>query len=179
MYAIHGAVGVISLVKKLFSNQSAIGVSAILIAIFVCGAPLVDIPFHIVATYRANLSGYQIDIDSEGTIPAGHDITTTGTAHAIITSLSPNKKPDLTIDIDAEGSATSLVDGQAGISFNWFQTPQEEMLRLLEGAGYRNTSMDEIGETVRIINGAMAGSKAVIMEGQTKWLEVVDVQIRH
>jgi hypothetical protein len=36
--------------------------------------------------------------------------------------------------------------------------------------------MDEVDETVRVINGAMAGSKGVILEGQTKWLEVVDVQ---
>jgi hypothetical protein len=59
----------------------------------------------------------------------GHDITTTGTAHAMITSLSPDTKPDLTIDIDAKGSATPRMDGQAGRSFNSFQTPQEEVLR--------------------------------------------------
>jgi hypothetical protein len=162
--------------EMLFSNKSMIGMSAILIGIVACGAPLADIPFHIVATYRANTSGFHIDIDAQGVVPAGHDITTTGTAHVKITSLSSNPKPDLTIDINSNGLATVLVDGMSENSFNWFQNPQEEMRQLLEELGYRNMSMDEMGETVRVINGAMAGSKGMILEGQTKWLEVVEVQ---
>jgi hypothetical protein len=164
--------------EKLFSNKSMIGMSAALIAIIACGAPFVDIPFHIVATYRANTSGYQIDIDAQGVVPAGHDITTSGTAHVKITSFSSNPKPDLTIDIDSKGLATVLVDGMAERSFNWFQNPQEELRQLFEEVGYKNMSMDEMDETVRVINGAMAGSKGVILDGQTKWLEVVDVQIK-
>lgn len=61
---------------------------------------------------------------------------------------------------------------------NWHKHPEEELRVLLEQAGYENHSIDEIEETVRVIFGAMAGSKGVIMDGQTDWLEVVNVELQ-
>ena len=61
---------------------------------------------------------------------------------------------------------------------NWYSYPQDELCRFLQQAGYQNISADEVGETVRIINGGMAGPKATILPGKGKWLEVLSVQIK-
>jgi hypothetical protein len=90
----------------------------------------------------------------------------------------PGARRGSIFDIDSQGSAVARVDGKAEYRFNWFQNSQEELGHSLEEAGYQSISVDELAETVRAINTAMAGPKGVLMEGQTKWLEVVDVQIQ-
>ena len=164
--------------KKLLSHRFLVGLLAILAAMLACGAPVVDIPFHIFATYRANISGFQVDVDTEGVVPAGHDVASDGTAHVKVTSLFAPAKLNLTIDIDSNGSATIWIDGRPAHSFDWFRDSHEELGHLIEEVGYQNISMNELDETVRVINNAMAGPKGVLLEGQTKWLEVVDVQIQ-
>src|SRR5690242_17470785 len=113
--------------KKLLSHHSMIGMLAILVAIVGCGAPVVDIPFHIFATYRANVSCFQVALDTEGVVPAGHDVTSGGTAHVKLTSLFAPAKPDLTIDIDSKGSAAVLVNDKSERSFDWFRNSQKEL----------------------------------------------------
>ena len=164
--------------KKLHSHHSMIGLLAILVAILACGAPGVDIPFHISAAYRAKISGFQVEIDTEGIVPAGHDVASDGTAHVKLTSLVDPTKPDLTIGIDSSGSAVVLIDGKTEQSFDWFRNSREELGNILEQVGYQSISTDELDETVKAINNAMAGPKGVLLDGQTKWLEVGNIEIQ-
>jgi len=162
-----------------YRNRATISLLAVLLAALACGAPFSDIPFHVLATYRAKTSGYQIDLETQGIVPAGADVSDNGTAQVQITPTSSGLSTPLKIEIGPTGAATVALGDGATKVINWFSHPQDELRALLEQAGYQNLSTDEVNETVRVIGGAMAGSKGVIMDGQTKWLEVIDVQIQH
>lgn len=162
-----------------YRNRAMISMLAVLLAALACGAPFSDIPFHVVATYRAKVSGYQIDLETQGIVPAGADVSDKGTAQVQITPISPGLNTPLKIEIAPTGAATGAIGDGAKKDLNWFSHPQDELHGLLELAGYQDLSTDEINETVGVIGGAMAGSKGVVMDGQTKWLEVIDVQIQH
>jgi hypothetical protein len=150
---------------------------AILLPVLACWAPMQDIPFHIVAVYRANTAGYQIHIETQGVVRAGNDISDSGTAYVEITPLASRSNAPLTIEIDAAGSAAVSTNGKPLRVLKWFSLARDDLRRLLEQVGYTNLSPGELDETIQVVSGAMAGSKAVSLKGQTSWLEVVDVKI--
>src|SRR3990172_1048026 len=139
-------------------KRSMIGLVALFLAALACGAPINDRTFHIVAKYRANISGYQIGIETQGVIRAGYDISDNGTADVQITPLPSRTGTPLELEIDASGSATVSIYSMPQTVLNWHEHPQEELRGLLEQSGFENLSEDEIEETVRVIYGALAGS---------------------
>ena len=52
-----------------------------------------------------------------------------------------------------------------------------EIAKRVTDAGFTADS-EELAETVRVVNGALAGPKATLMDGQTRVLRVVDVEFR-
>ena len=150
---------------------------ALIVAVLACGAPITDLSFHIAAAYRANTSGYQVDIETQGVVRAGHDISDNGAGRVQITPISSTTIWPVTIDLETTSKATISISGEIQEDEQFYSDTQEKLLRVLEQAGYESLSREEVEETVRAIFGAISGPKGVMMDGQTEWLQVISVQI--
>jgi hypothetical protein len=116
-----------------------------------------DDRFDTVAQYEAPRGGYRLAIHASGVVKAGDD-------------LSRSSQADVTIaPASAHGSTVRFTAALPDSS-----PPGSSLARLVADAGYESTP-DELDECRRAIDGALAGPKGTLMDGQTRVLRVVEV----
>jgi len=126
-----------------------------------CNTTLTGYPFAIRALYAAPISGLRIEVLTSGHVPAGADLSDGGTGIAQVCPLGGAGRP---LSLRLDGS--------------WNRRDVEASLRekLLQ-AGYAPDAQ-ELAEIVEVIGAALSGPKAVHLEGQTRELEVLAVEIQ-
>jgi hypothetical protein len=152
-------------------KRGSIGILLLTVVVILTGC---TIHFRTRSVYRAPRSHYQVEILAWGEIESGDDITSKGNSDVKILSDVASASPVI-LRIRDGGRAIESVIGEIRKTF-----AQEDLERVLieslASAGIVAEN-SEVTETARAIYGAMAGSKATLMPGQTKALEVVDVDL--
>jgi hypothetical protein len=152
-------------------KRGRIGISLLMVLVSLAGC---TIHFRTKSVYRAPQSHYQVEILAWGEIESGADITSRGNSDVKILSDVASASP-VTLRIRDGGRAIESVIGEMTKSFA--QEDLESVLIESLGSAGIVAEKSEVTETVKAIYGAMAGSKATLMPGQTKALEVVDVDL--
>ena len=133
-----------------------------------------SINFRTKSVYRAPTSQYQVEIVAWGEIESGADITNKGNSDVKISSDVPSALP-IMLKIREGGQAIESVIGDVKRAFAK-EDLERVLIESLASAGIAGES-NEVTETAKAIYGAMAGSKATLMPGQTKVLDVVDIDL--
>ena len=119
-----------------------------------------DYQFDTTAHYEAVRSRYELSVHATGIVRAGDDLSNRSHVDVIIAPL---------------GAAGSRI--QFSLARPDSMPRAAEIAKRVTDAGFTADS-EELAETVRVVNGALAGPKATLMDGQTRVLRVVDVQFR-
>ncbi len=138
-----------------------------------------DSKFRTSATYQAPDSEFSVTLETIGTVLSGRDLSDNGSGHARIESMVADAKGSVDLEFTGTRYVTyRLPSGPPG-SMPW-PPPNAGALRgLLERGGVAVASDDELQETLDALNGALAGPKGTLLEGQTKHLRVVEVVARY
>lgn len=150
----------------------------ILISLFlsVVGCHFLERGFGFSGEYLAARSGYRIVVQSGGIVKPEHDISDSAFSVVRICPLRnlPAKsllfslmaKPDEWIRLDCEHHAIS------GAEWNW-KTEEKLLSDLLLKSGYVNLDVRELKDSIRAIEGSLAGPKGGVMKGQAQSIEVI------
>jgi len=152
-------------------RQGSIGILFLSVVVLLTGC---SINFRTKSVYRAPRSQYQVEIVAWGEIESGADITNKGDSDVRISSDVPSAPPVI-LKIRDGGQAIESVIGDVKKAFAK-EDLERVLVESLTSAGIAAEN-SEVTETVKAIYGAMAGSKATLMPGQVKVLEVVDVDL--
>lgn len=132
------------------------------------------INFHTKSVYLAPRSQYQVEIVAWGEIESGADITNKGNSDVKISSDIPSALPIILKIRDGGQTIESLIgDVKKGFAKDDLE---RVLIESLSSAGIVAENK-EVTETAKAIYGAMAGSKATLMPGQTKMLDVVNIDL--
>ena len=118
-----------------------------------------DIHFETQATYRAPAGRFDLSIHVIGVVPAGHDLASQSTADVHVAPLAGGRPIDLRVSLPKPADG---VDVAARIREAGYEAPPAEL--------------DEVN---RVVDLALRGSKATLVKGQTRALEVVDVRFSY
>jgi hypothetical protein len=149
------------------------GIGVLLLSVVV---PLTGctINFRTKSVYRAPRSQYHVEIVAWGEIKSGADITNKGNSDVKISSDVPSAL-SIILKIRDGGQAIESVIGDVKKAFAK-EDLERVLIESLTSVGIAAEN-NEVTETAKAIYGAMAGSKATLMPGQTKVLDVVDVDL--
>jgi hypothetical protein len=118
-----------------------------------------DMRFDTQATYRAPVGGFDVSIHATGIVRAGADLSEESTADVHIRPLAGGRPLDIRVSLPKTADAPDVAD-------------------LVRRAGYE-VPHEESEEVNRVVDLALRGSKATLVQGQTKALRVVDVRFRY
>jgi hypothetical protein len=130
-------------------------VAAVAVVLLGCS----DLRFDTQATYRAPAGGFDVSIHAVGIVRAGADLSSESTADVHITPLAGGRPLDIRVSLPTAAGAPDVAD-------------------LVRRAGYEAPPA-ELEEVNRVVDLALRGSKATLVQGQTKALRVVDVRFRY
>jgi len=152
-------------------KRESIGILLLSVVLILTGC---SINFPTKSVYRAPRSQYRVEIVAWGEIEFGDDITNKGNGDVQISSDTPSARP-ITLKIRDGGQTVESVICDVRKVFT-----KEDLKRVLTesltSAGIAAEN-HEVTETAKAIYGAMAGRKATLMPGQTRVLDVVDVDL--
>ncbi len=152
-------------------KRGSIGILLLSVVVPLAGC---TINFRTKSVYRAPTSQYQVEIVAWGEIESGADITNKGNSDVKISSDVPSALP-IMLKIREGGQAIESVISGVKRAFAK-EDLKRVLIKSLTSAGI-TAENNEVTETAKAIYGAMAGSKATLMPGQTKVLDVVDVDL--
>jgi hypothetical protein len=152
-------------------KRGSIGIWLLTVVVTLTGC---TIHFRTKSVYRAPRSHYQVEILAWGEIESGADITSRGNSDVKILSDVASASPVI-LRIRDGGRTIESVIGEMTKAFAQGDL-EHALIESLASAGIVAEN-SEVTETAKAIYGAMAGSKATLMPGQTKVLEVVDVDL--
>lgn len=115
-----------------------------------------------------------------GRVPAGHDVTNSGRAAVRVCPTEASRHPSLTLHIDkgsAGWKASSGSPSEGRFDWGWKQA-RSELRERLDRLGYGELDPAELGEAVEAIDGARAGPKGALLDGQTTHLRVITTRLR-
>jgi len=118
-----------------------------------------DIHFETDATYRAPRGGFDLVIHATGVVPAGADLAAHATADVHVAPTSHGRGFDVRATLPTTAGAPRIAD-------------------LIRDAGY-DAPAAELDEANVVVDLALRGSKATLVQGQTKALQVVSVRFRY
>jgi hypothetical protein len=132
-----------------------------------------DYRFETCARYEAPLGRYEVAIRARGIVRAGHDVSQEATADVRIAPLQSTTVPAIRLVVTLPHDlAYEVANGEASRVI--WPPVQGTFAELLQRHGY-DGSADEITELQRAIEGALAGPKGTMMEGQSRSLRVRSV----
>lgn len=138
--------------------ETALGAIALMA---LCGSACQsDYRFETIAEYETPRAGCRVSVHASGVVRAGDDLSRQSTAEVTIASPSPSRS--------LRRLTAALPD----------MPPERASLGRLLADAACDASAEEIAEIHRSIDGALAGPKATLMDGQTHVLRVVDVRLR-
>jgi hypothetical protein len=152
-------------------RRGSIGILLLSVVVPLTGC---TINFRTKSVYRAPRSQYHVEIVAWGEIKSGADITNKGNSDVKISSDVPSALP-IILKIRDGGQAIESVIGDIKKAFAK-EDLERVLIESLTSVGIAAEN-NEVTETAKAIYGAMAGSKATLMPGQTKVLDVVDVDL--
>ena len=142
----------------------------VVLALDGCRSTATGYPFHSRGVYEAPRSGYRFEVLGEGHVAPGEDVTSTGSG---VVRLCVGATA-LTLHVSASASAARYELGTTKGSVPWTPRDREASLRTLLGkAGAARLDAAEIEESVRAVDGVLAGPKGTLLGGQTRSLGVV------
>ena len=163
---------------RCLKHSSSLFVLASLILLLTSCYPL-DRGFEFLGEYEAAQSGYRIRMVAGGNIKGGHDISDTAFSFVSVCPVrSDTGKPfDLTLMSHPEGwiKVESQDLGLALSEWNW-RTAQKLFESLLDRAGFVHVASEEIKDSVRVIEGSLAGPKGTILNGQIDSIKVLQAK---
>jgi hypothetical protein len=128
-----------------------------------CGTWLVacqrDYQFDTTAHYQAPVGRYELFVHAAGVVRAGADVSNASSAEVRIAPLPSAPGGEIRMRITLPRPAPS----------------DPNVADLLRQHGYSGTD-EESAEVQRAIEGALAGPKGTLMEGQSKALRVIEVK---
>lgn len=137
-----------------------------------------DYRFQSRAVYEAPQNKYRLEVEATGVVVAGDDLSRThrGSVRLWATDKRQEDSPlRMRIRHNRDVVEYELPDGRTGTAvWNWKEA-ESSLAGLLAHAEFEIRAANEVAETVRVINGVMAGPKGTVMPGQTDVLNVIDV----
>lgn len=150
----------------------------ILLLLVGCDNTLTGYSFMVHAIYQAPLTNLEIAIDAHGRVIAGDDLSSDHNATVTLTPLSSSgAKVHLTFTDYSQVEYAIGTDTPQTAAWG-SRNRDQSFHRILEKAGYSSEHTAEIAEAIKVIGGAMAGPKAVTVEGQSTHLKVVEVEFK-
>ncbi|MEZ4227083.1 MAG: hypothetical protein R3B13_39460 [Polyangiaceae bacterium] len=141
-----------------------------------CRTTATGYPFHSRGVYEAPKSAYRVEVLGEGRVAAGADVTSAGSGLARFCSAAG--AVPLTLKVSGTASTASYELGPTRGSVAWAGRSREASLRMLLGkAGLSHFDAAELDESIRAIDGMLAGPKGTLLAGQTRSLRVVTTRL--
>lgn len=162
-------------------RTAAIMVLAALVSIAGCRSTATGYPFHSRGVYEAPRSGYRFEVVGSGSVAAGADVSDSGSGLVRFCPLLGTSAATLSLELRAgSGSARYEISGTVAEkgSAPWGSRDSVVTLQTeLSKAGYAHLDKTELEESVRAIEGALAGPKGTIVAGQSRALGVVSTTL--
>ena len=134
------------------------GIGLLVIGVALAAAGCTDRRFDTQATYRAPVGGFDVSIHATGVVHAGDDLASSSTADVHVAPLPSGHAIDVRLSLPRTADAPDVAD-------------------LIRHSGPAATRA-ELEEVNHVIELALFGNKATLVEGQTKALQVVAVHFR-
>jgi hypothetical protein len=150
----------------------------LLIILTACETTLTGYKFKINAVYEASVSGFKMSVASNGYVKSGSDMAETYEGRVIIESLAEaDSKRKIILYFSSSSDELIYEIGSGGkLKAAWgFREDIKSMNNILRAAGYGNILVDEIRESIGAMGGALNGPKGVILDGQSKYIKVIEV----
>lgn len=132
--------------------------------------------FKLKGIYQAPKSQYRVEIASDGKIDPGADISKDSFTKANVMSIR-GLQPEFTIEVENKPDRKMVTLKMKDSQKQYEAGDVEKILREgLQASGYKVMDTGETKETAAAIYGASSGWKGAIMEGQAKYIKVIEVK---
>ena len=140
-----------------------------------CNSSLTGYPFKIQAIYEAPRSKLQITVNAQGHVPPGSDISAVYKGAVLIETLTNDGEKVQLVFAD-RNEVTYTIHSRSPSWARWgLRESEDSLIFILKQSGYSQVDSEEVAEIVKVIDGAIAGPKAVTLDGQAKHLIVSSV----
>jgi hypothetical protein len=135
--------------------------------LFVGGAALIvatcggNYRFDTRARYQAPTGGFEVAIHARGFVRSGADLSEESVADVRVTSLGGGSRAPIELQVRLPSEGTHPV-----------------IVHAIQDAGYPATAT-EFREVDRVIDGALRGPKATLVQGQTRVLRVIETSFSY
>jgi hypothetical protein len=157
--------------------REAVFTFAALVSVAGCRSTATGYPFHSRGVYEAPHSGYRFEVVGSGSVAAGADVSDSGSGLVRFCPLLGTSAATLSLELRAgSGSARYEISGTLSEkgSASWGSRNSVTTLQTqLSKAGYAHLDKAELDESVRAIEGVLAGPKGTVLAGQSRSLGVV------
>lgn len=158
--------------------MKALTPTVILLLLIGCDNTFTGYPFRTHAIYQAPLTNLEIVIDSHGHVPAGADLSADHTATITLKPLSASGT-EVHLNFTDDSQVEYTIGANTPLTLPWGSRHRTGSFnQILEEGGYSSKHTDELAEVIKVIGGAMAGPKAVTLDGQSTYLKVISVEIK-
>jgi hypothetical protein len=143
-----------------------------------CGTTLTGYNYLISAVYHAPLSGFELTINSKGHVRAGADTSDTYQGIVKIEPLDNKGKKNVALAFIDNDQVSYKINSAKNQQAKWgFREALKSLNAILKKAGYVTLNENELKETIRAIGGAFGGPKGVMLNGQTEYLKVINIDL--
>jgi hypothetical protein len=132
--------------------------AAAVLSVVACGG---SYQFETRARYQAPAGGFEIGLHAHGVVRSGADLSEESVADVRVTPLGATAHPSIELEsrLPSNGEQSAVV-------------------RAIQDAGYPATGA-ELREVGRVVDGALRGPKATLVQGQTSALRVIETSFSY